>query len=152
MPHEIVDYLSYKDELRFWSKVDLLSLDGCWRWLRYCDPKGYGRFGIAPSKFEMAHITAYKIFHPEYKTQKWVKSLDHKCGTHPCVNPYDLEDVTHVENIMRGNGWGAVNARKTHCNDGHEFTLENTRWEGNSRRCVTCYQRRNRSRGKTHRA
>jgi hypothetical protein len=30
------------------------------------------------------------------------------------------------ENILRGSGTAAINARKTHCDSGHEFTPENT--------------------------
>jgi hypothetical protein len=37
-----------------------------------------------------------------------------------------LEAVTNRENMLRGVGVCALNARKTHCKHGHEFTPENT--------------------------
>ena len=60
-----------------------------------------------------------------------------------CVNPAHLEAVTHRENVLRGAGVSAIQARKTHCKHGHEFTPENTMKvrtpSGNGgRRCRTC--------------
>lgn len=65
--------------------------------------------------------------------------LDHLCRVRCCCNPDHLEPVTHIENIMRGAGTGAANAVKTHCKNGHEFTVENTyeRPTG-GRACRTC--------------
>ena len=42
------------------------------------------------------------------------------------------------ENNRRGNGWGGINARKTHCNKGHEYTKDNIYPRGNNRECLTC--------------
>lgn len=56
--------------------------------------------------------------------------LDHVvCQNPPCCNPDHLEPVTNGENVLRGQGVTAANARKTHCVHGHEFTPENTRWQ-----------------------
>ncbi len=75
--------------------------------------------------------------------------LDHLCRVRSCVNLRHLEIVTKVVNILRGNGATALNARKTHCLRGHEFTPENTylrsarpgHREGN-RECKTCWNAR----------
>lgn len=53
--------------------------------------------------------------------------LDHLCRVRACINPKHLEAVTNQENILRGVGLPARNAKKTHCNYGHEFTTENIR-------------------------
>jgi WhiB family redox-sensing transcriptional regulator len=36
-------------------------------------------------------------------------------------------------------GMAAINAAKTHCKRGHEFTPENTRWSNGHRSCRACY-------------
>jgi len=70
-------------------------------------------------------------------------TLDHLCRNKICVNPEHLEIVTQRENILRGNGKASINAKKTHCARGHEFTSDNTythfspkgeKW----RKCKTC--------------
>jgi hypothetical protein len=51
--------------------------------------------------------------------------------------------VTNRENVLRGIGLSAINAVKTHCIHGHEFTEANTYVERDgSRCCVTCKRRR----------
>ena len=66
--------------------------------------------------------------------------IDHLCENTQCINPYHLEVVTNKENVLRGNGLTAQNARKTHCKRGHEFTPENTYLDkaGKGRACNTC--------------
>lgn len=52
--------------------------------------------------------------------------LDHLCRNRACINPLHLEPVTNGENVLRGEGPPAKNARKTHCHKGHPFNEENT--------------------------
>lgn len=71
--------------------------------------------------------------------------IDHLCGVRRCVNPEHLEAVTHRENLLRGTGFAAVNAAKTHCPHGHEYTPENTYHNPNpngGRICRTCKRKR----------
>lgn len=66
-------------------------------------------------------------------------TLDHLCKRTDCVNPEHLEPVTGKVNTLRGNNPTAINARKTICANGHEFTPENTYLRPNGgRKCRTC--------------
>lgn len=86
--------------------------------------------------------------------------VDHLCRIPSCINPAHLEEVTFRENILRGFSLPAKNARKTHCQNGHELTDDNVYREGaTGRKCRTCrtaysFARRRRNgrkvRSKTH--
>lgn len=65
--------------------------------------------------------------------------LDHLCRNTSCVNPRHLEPVTQQENVLRGSAPAAINAAKSHCVNGHEFTAENTYLRPNGWRiCRIC--------------
>jgi hypothetical protein len=65
--------------------------------------------------------------------------VDHLCRVRECCNPAHLEAVTPRENTLRGLTITAINAAKTHCDSGHEFTPENTAYRANgTRKCITC--------------
>jgi hypothetical protein len=69
----------------------------------------------------MAHRLAYELLVgpiPDGLT------LDHLCRTRNCINPWHLEPCTLKENQLRS---PVINANKTHCRNGHEYTEENTR-------------------------
>jgi hypothetical protein len=120
----------------------------CWEWT---GPRtnGYARVWIN-KKSRLAHRMAYET---------WVGPipkglvLDHLCRNPACINPRHLEPVTQYENVMRGVGFGAENARRTHCRRGHEFTPENTRrLPSGSRLCRTCVRAARREYKKNRRA
>ncbi len=73
--------------------------------------------------------------------------VDHLCRNRACGNPAHMELVSPGENVLRGEGPTAINARKTHCIHGHEYTPENTyhRREG-WRGCRTCRREAKRKR------
>lgn len=116
---------------RFWSKVD--KTDGCWEWTASL-VSGYGQFRHN-GRIVRAHRFAYEqLVGPVPKGLE----LDHLCRNRRCVNPAHLEPVTQQENQLRGFGVSGINARKTHCLRGHEYTPENTvRWR-RWRNCKTC--------------
>lgn len=132
-------------EDRFWSKVEkngpLWNGSPCWLWTAYCDKDGYGHWtpthGAAGKR---AHRVAYEILIgpiPEGLP------LDHLCRNSPCCNPNHLEPVTDRTNILRGVGFAALNAKKTHCPKGHPYSLTNTYINSKGQRiCRTCERTR----------
>ncbi len=105
---------------RFWTKVRLDA--GCWVWTAAKDGDGYAHFDWH-GEVELAHRVAYQVLVgpiPDGLT------LDHLCRVRACVNPQHLEPVTNRENLLRGNGFSGVNARKTHCAKGHAYDEANT--------------------------
>lgn len=112
----------------------------CWIWERTLSLKGYGVFSIGKKQYK-AHRAIYEAVRgaiPEGLT------LDHLCRQRSCVNPYHLEAVSSVENVMRGVSFGALNKLKTHCKRGHPLSGDNlytrqSRRSGNMERaCRKC--------------
>ena len=48
------------------------------------------------------------------------ETIDHLCRVRACVNPWHMEVVSLVENVMRGIGFGVVNRGLVRCRRGHE--------------------------------
>lgn len=118
----------------FWAKVDKAAPDGCWLWTGYVEG-GYGRYGHGAER--LVHRLVYiELVGPIPEGLE----LDHTCRVRACCNPDHLEPVTHAENVRRGEGLAAQQARQTECKRGHPFTPENTYTyrQGRSRRCRTC--------------
>lgn len=105
---------------------------GCIEWNGALDQDGYGRVG----DWEMAHRVAYES---ERGPIPAGLQIDHLCRNRRCVNTKHLEAVTRRENILRGIGPTAVNARKTQCDAGHALAGDNLRVSPNGRReCKEC--------------
>lgn len=127
------------DHERFWAKVTKQPDDGCWLWAGALSPAGYGRFDVG-SRNVRAHRWAYE---EERGPIPEGLSLDHLCRTRRCVRPGHLEPVTQRENVLRGEGFAAVNARKTHCPRGHPLSGENLyRNHRGWRQCRACNRRK----------
>lgn len=122
-----------KDQKRFWSKVE--KGPSCWNWTALLNPKGYG-LAYMNGKLTSAHRVAWKFLRGEIP--KFLV-IDHLCRNRKCMNPDHMEPVTNKENVLRGIGRTAVNARKTECINGHKFTKENTYvYKTGMRNCRIC--------------
>lgn len=131
----------------FWAKVDKGDGTGCWLWTGSTMPYGHGQVRIARRTW-LAHRYAYTLLVgpiPEGLTLDHVKT--NGCTSTACVKavadehgPAHLEPVTLGENTLRGDAPSAINARKTHCPQGHPYDEANT-WSSrdrNQRICRTC--------------
>ncbi len=149
----VVEVTADRVRARFWSKVDRTGpapmarpdLGGCWIWTGATVKGGYGTFrvqGRPVSAYGFAHSLLIGPPPPGLVP-------DHLCKVTGCVKvvaddrgPAHIEWVTVRENILRGDGPTAINARKTHCIHGHEFTPENTYVAASGRRsCRACHNR-----------
>jgi len=109
---------------------------GCWLIHTSLDQDGY-YIASYRGKAVRAHKKIYVILISKISIGM---VTDHLCRHRNCCNPYHLEIVTTKENSRRGL-LGNINRMKTHCPQGHEYTLENTYLEKNNpnhRHCKIC--------------
>lgn len=99
-------------------------------------PRGYASIKDGPTKKRMHRVVYEHLIGPIPVGLE----LDHLCRVRNCVCPFHLEPVPQRTNLMRGFSPTAINARKTHCPNGHSYTEENTyRPPGRPMRvCRTC--------------
>lgn len=135
--------LANKVEEYFHDNYIPVTESGCWLWLRGCNSDGYAcmTVGITSTRVHKWAYEKYKHIVPTKMT------LDHLCRVRSCVNPDHLDCISNWENSFRGDTLTGINARKTHCKNGHEFTAQNTevyktknrKWSnGIIRRCKIC--------------
>lgn len=111
--------------------------NGCWRWLLYKLPNGYGMIGMGHACKKYVHRVAHEAWKGPIPPGL---VIDHLCRVRDCCNPEHLEAVTPSQNTMRGDTRPVRLAARSECSQGHEYTPENTRMrkDNNGRRCVTC--------------
>ena len=113
---------------------------GCWEWFGFKGRLGYGRVRIGNYP-RQAHRAVYERFIGLIPSGM---ELDHLCRNPGCVNPSHMEPVTSAENNRRSNSPTAVNARKTHCPQGHSYDGPDTYHYGRWRQCRICKRIRER--------
>lgn len=117
-----------------------ISPEGCWLWTGTVTNSGYGSITIQTDdgpKSRLVHRVAYEHLVGPIPAGL---TLDHLCRVRECFNPHHLEPVTRRENTLRSPiAPAAVNARKTHCPQGHAYTVANTiRQPSGGRQCRSC--------------
>jgi hypothetical protein len=120
----------------------------CWLSTYCTGANGYSQTSVQ-SRSALVHRLAYGLFVGPIPPGL---DLDHLCRNPRCCNPDHLEPVPRRINILRGIGFAAINAAKTHCSQGHPFDLVNTKFRRNGyRKCRVCHrasERRRRERKK----
>lgn len=103
----------------------ILIGDGCWEWTGRKSPYGYGQISRGRRDYP-AHRVIYELLVGPIPAGL---VLDHRvCDNPGCVRPDHMLPCTHWDNTERTNSACAINARKTHCVNGHEYDEANTRW------------------------
>ena len=130
---------------RFLSKIDPAP-GPCWMWVGSRNAKGYGQF--FDGKTVKAHRWAYQFF-----VGPIPKGLviDHTCRVPSCVRPDHLRVLSNRTNILIGSGPPALNRRKTHCPQGHEYDERNTLITKDGRHCRACIRDRSAARRRRQR-
>lgn len=125
-------------EERLFSRI-AENATGCWLWNGARVRDGYGTIGCNGRNVRV-HRVMYEYFIADVPKGL---DLDHLCRVRHCVNPWHLDPVTRQVNIIRGDKPG-INAGKTHCPHGHEYTDANTIVYKGSRFCRACKRERQR--------
>jgi hypothetical protein len=121
--------------------------NGCWEFTGYVLPSGYGQLGRNVGAHRIAWevangrpIPAGLVIDHTCHNADLDCHADTECPHRRCVNPAHLEAVSSATNILRGHSVSPINAAKTHCDNGHEFTAENTYYRPDrfGRICITC--------------
>lgn len=130
-----IPILTPRQRMGLFSRVHVNTTTGCWEWIGPLTGVGYSQISLGRSFF-LAHRVMYTEFRGPIPG---VLTIDHLCRNKRCINPWHMEAVTHAENNFRGNSNSARKRRQTHCNQGHEFTPENTYIHKNGNRaCREC--------------
>ncbi len=125
-----INHLSLTDLIKFFSNVtihDEVTWNGtpCWLWTRFRRKYGHGTYYYRNSNVFAHRFTFAWLVHPLPRGKKHGE-IDHLCKNPPCCNPLHLEFVPSGINVLRGSNPCAINARKTHCINGHLLDEANT--------------------------
>lgn len=144
------DLLTERVMRRFFAQTERDHRSGCLIWTGTTKYDGYGQISIgqgadAKPLRRYAHRVAWVYAHG--RDIPAGLTIDHLCDNPSCVEWSHLRPATIRANTLRSSvAFVAVNARKTHCARGHEFTPENVRTYRGGRHCRACNRERLRAR------
>lgn len=94
-------------ERRFWSKVNVKSINECWPWLGSTSAKGYGRIlvnGLVYKAHRLSCFFTHGLPPSEYKS-----FACHSCDNPPCCNPHHLswntKSFNSIDRDTKGRHW-----------------------------------------------
>lgn len=123
---------------RFLDSVPGRSAADCWEWTGPVSPSGYGVFSFRREGRHTSTSAHRAVYAALIGPVPDGLQLDHLCENKVCCNPSHLNPTTQLANILRSNGAGALNARKTHCYLGHPLEGDNLLVSAGRRFCRTC--------------
>ncbi len=133
--------------------------DGCLIWQGPPQPNGYGCLKVDGRKTDV-HRHAYVVAYGDIPLGLCVC---HTCDVRLCVEPTHLflgtRDANNKDMAAKGRA-RTINGEKTHCPQGHEYSVENTRLRiytrsgktRKGRRCIQCQNDLNREWMRNYRA
>lgn len=126
---------------RLWRDTKIVPSSGCIERTKGIEGGGYSHIGAGGrgGKLLSAHRLSWELANGTIP-----EGLDvlHTCDNPPCINLEHLFLGTNLDNINDMTSKGRHhNQKKTHCPQGHEYTVENTYVHKNGRYCRTCAKR-----------
>ena len=114
----------YDDLFARATSPEALEPGECWVWTNAKKGNGYGHLKLPNGRYGGAHRVAYEL---AYGPVEEALVIDHMCRVIACYRPSHLRAVTRRQNTIAAGSLSnpAINARKTHCKNGHPLVNEN---------------------------
>jgi hypothetical protein len=125
---------------RLVEKIRINDVTDCWEWTASKQAQGYAQISIkllnGKHQPQLAHILTYEwLVGPVPDGME----LDHLCRVRHCVNPFHLEPVPHLDNVLRGAAPTAKWSLTNTCKRGHPLRGDNVYIQkGGLRSCIIC--------------
>lgn len=134
-----IPHLSTKDLTRIFSQIYVNPISACWEWQGNIEDSGYGRVWFQ-GRNEATHRLMYAWLIEPIPRGRHGDTLDHKvCEVKHCCNPAHLKLGPQRDNVLRSStSLASLNAKKTHCPQGHSYSPENTLIQNGRRHCRIC--------------
>jgi hypothetical protein len=128
----------------------------CWLWTGTTG-RFYGRFRTGrDSRYGRSSVYAHRFaFETSRRRLLPGENLHHICENKLCVNPDHLVVTTpsaHMHAHRMGERLAALKRAATHCQNGHEFSSDNTYWYQGRRSCRECRRKTTRESAARRRA